>query len=338
MGGPDFDRNTVDSSLAKLDGRQVNVLIDSTGGSLGTGLSVSAAFSRHGNVCVHFTGLNASAATIASLGARRVTMDKGAMYLVHQCSIGFFEWGSMNADQFASMIKDCQKVKADLDKMDSTVAALYAARCKRKPEELLGLMKEGAWLTSDEALEWGFVDEVTELAEDEAPELTAELMSAMVAEGMPLPFMAPTKPASLIAAPEVGSSTGPLARLLGSLATLFKPSENRKPNYMDKKFTHICAALGCESMTLADGAASLQESALDKLEARIADLEAEAEAKDAEIADLNARLDKDPAAAGAQVTVNNAGGAAGAHEPVTDSVKEFCDTSASAKSLYDSLP
>ena len=143
VGGYDFDRATVDKELAKNDGKQVNVLIDSLGGSLATGLSISAAFKNHGNVNVHFVGLNASAATIASLGAAHISIDAGAMYLVHKCSMSFFEWGSLNSDQFATLIADCEKIKADLDKIDLNVAQLYAARCKRKPEDLLALMKVG---------------------------------------------------------------------------------------------------------------------------------------------------------------------------------------------------
>ena len=187
VGGYDFDRSTVDKELAKNEGKQVNVLIDSLGGSLATGLSISAAFKNHGNVNVHFVGLNASAATIASLGAAHISIDAGAMYLVHKCSMAFFEWGSLNSDQFATLIADCEKIKADLDKLDLNVAQLYAARCKRKPEDLLALMKVGGWLTSKEALDWGFVDEITDLADEPAPKLTDALASAMASEGMPIP-------------------------------------------------------------------------------------------------------------------------------------------------------
>ena len=35
VGGYDFDRSTVDRELAKNDGKQVNVLIDSAGASCG---------------------------------------------------------------------------------------------------------------------------------------------------------------------------------------------------------------------------------------------------------------------------------------------------------------
>ena len=123
VGGYDFDRVTVDKELAKNEGKQVNVLIDSLGGSLATGLSISAAFKNHGNVNVHFVGLNASAATIASLGAAHISIDAGAMYLVHKCSMALFsalqsafgdnEWGSLNSAQFATLIADLQ---AKLDK------------------------------------------------------------------------------------------------------------------------------------------------------------------------------------------------------------------------------
>ena len=65
VGGYDFDRPTVDRELAKNEGKPVNVLIDSLGGSLATGLSISVAFKNHGNVNVHFVDLNAYAATIA---------------------------------------------------------------------------------------------------------------------------------------------------------------------------------------------------------------------------------------------------------------------------------
>ena len=146
VGGYDFDRSTVDKELAKNEGKQVYGLIDSLGGSLATGLSISAAFRNHGNVNVHFVGLNASSATIASLGAAHISIDAGAMYLVHKCSMSFFEWDSLNSDQFATLIADCEKIKADLDKFDLNCAQLYAApmsspRNLQKPNAPLSVAK-----------------------------------------------------------------------------------------------------------------------------------------------------------------------------------------------------
>ena len=64
VGGYDFDSDYVDYILAKYRESEVNVLIDSLGGSLTTALSIVAAFRNHGNVHVHFVGMNASATSI----------------------------------------------------------------------------------------------------------------------------------------------------------------------------------------------------------------------------------------------------------------------------------
>ena len=187
VGGADFDRNYVDYVLAKNAGKDVNVLIDSLGGNLATALSIAAAFKNHGKVSVHFVGMNASAATIASLGAAHISIDASAMYLVHKCLMSFFEWGSLNSYQFSTLIADCEKIKADLDKLDLNVAQLYAKKCRKPVADLLALMKVGGWLTAKEALDWGFVDEITDLEDEPAPRLTDALASAMANVGMPIP-------------------------------------------------------------------------------------------------------------------------------------------------------
>ena len=92
VGGADFDRNYVDYVLAQHVGKPVNVLIDSLGGSVATALSIASAFRNHADVSVHFVGMNASAATIASLGAKHISIDANAMYLVHIKSKGRFFW------------------------------------------------------------------------------------------------------------------------------------------------------------------------------------------------------------------------------------------------------
>lgn len=187
VGASDFNRNQVDRCLADNADNDVNVLIDSTGGQLATALSIAAAFRNHGAVDVHFVGLNASAATVASLGARTISMDRNAMYLVHKCSNIVFTWDSMNADQLNDYIDQLIKNKADLDKIDDNIAAMYAARCKKSKEALLDLMAKGAWLNAKEALEWGFVDSITD-DEDSVPlRVTASLADDFIAAGIPLP-------------------------------------------------------------------------------------------------------------------------------------------------------
>lgn len=321
VGGYDFDRSTVDKELAKNEGKQVNVLIDSLGGSLATGLSISAAFRNHGNVNVHFVGLNASAATIASLGAAHISIDAGAMYLVHQCSMAFFEWGSLNSDQFSMLIANCEKIKADLDKLDLNCAQLYAARCKRKTEDLLALMKVGGWLSAKEALDWGFVDEITDLADEPAPKLTDALASAMASEGMPIPN---------IPIAEVDKDSA-FSRFLAALTSFFKPSTNPITTAMIKTYTFLSAILADKPLTVKDGTATVTVAQLDAIEDALAEKDRLCNEQKQTIADLQAKLAKTPAESSKQVVEDSKPG--GEHTPKND-VEQFVDTYNSAKALF----
>ena len=334
VGGYDFDRSTVDRELAKNEGKQVNVLIDSLGGSLATGLSISAAFKHHGNVNVHFVGLNASAATIASLGAAHISIDAGAMYLVHQCSMSFFEWGSLNSAQFATLIADCEKIKAALDKLDLNCAQLYAARCKRKPEDLLALMIVGGWLTAKEALDWGFVDEITDLADEPAPKLTDALASAMANAGMPIPNIP-------IAESDKESA---FAKFIAALTSLFsakaerqadnKPSTNPITTAMIKTYTFLSAILADKPLTGKDGAATVTVAQLDAIEDALAEKDRLCNEQKQTIADLQAKLDKQPAESTKQGVEDRKPG--GDPAPKND-VEQFVDTYNSARALYNEV-
>ena len=336
VGGYDFDRSDVDAILAENEGKRVNVLIDSLGGSLATGLSISAAFRNHGDVAVHFVGLNASAATIASLGAAHISIDTGGMYLVHKCSTAFFEWGSLNSDQFATLIADCEKIKADLDKLDLNVAQIYAKKCRKPTADLLALMKVGGWLTAKEALDWGFVDEITDLDDEPAPKLTDALASAMASEGMPIPNIPLAET----------DREGLFGKFLTAIASLFKPSSNPISTAMIKTYTFLSAILADKPLTVSNGTASVTAEQLDAIENALADKDktvneqkaaleakdADIKAKDATIADLQAKLAAKPAASTTTVVEQSKPGEK--TEPKTEA-EAYCETVNSARKLYN---
>ncbi len=324
VGGEDFDSASVESVLAKQEGKPVNVLIDSLGGYLHKGLSISDAFRRHGQVSVHFVGLNASAATIASLGAAHISIDVGAMYLVHKCSMSFFEWGSLNSDQFATLVADIEKVRKDLDKMDATVANLYAKKCKKDTTAMLALMKEGGWLTAQEALEWGFVDEITDYEEDPAARMTDELASAMAGVGMPIPHLP-------IAESEKG---GRFAKFLEALTSFFKSSvpTNSINKVMKKKFQLICAQLAIEAIALTEGKASLSDEQLEAIEAALKAKEDEVSNLNQEIAGLKAKLDAKPAADTKTVVEE------GKEKKETNAMEDYQQCVANAAAMFNALP
>ena len=345
VGGWNFDSDYVDYILNKYKDEEVHVLINSLGGSVATALSVSAAFSRHGNVHVHYEGMNASAATIASMGAKSITIDRNAMYLVHKCSQFMFVWDQMNADKLDEFIQECEKTKKDLNKIDLTIAKGYAARCKKDQADLLNLMKEGGWLTAEEALDWGFVNEVTDLPDDEKPVMTAEVKEFLAAEGIPVPD---------VPMEEDADERGLISRLKEFLRGLYPNSEttNQVLSTMKKTYVNVCRILKCEGLDASeDGKIVMTEEQVQTIEDamatdgdKLAQLQADVAQRDKDIADLKdviaskdakiAELGKKPAAESKQV--NNEGG-----DETTDDtnpeLKGYCDEVAEAQRLLDQL-
>ena len=245
VGGADFDRNYVDFVLAQNSEQSVSVLIDSLGGSLATALSIASAFRNHGDVSVHFVGMNASAATIASLGAKHISIDANAMYLVHKCSTEFFRWCDLNADNTEALIQELQAQKNDLDKLDINIASMYSAKCKKDVKDLLDLMKIGGWLSAQEALDWGFVDEVTN-SNEQAPVLTDAIASAMANAGMPIPNI------------PVQDRNSPFAKFIASLSSLFKSEKSSNhSNTMKVTVNNIGKILNVEELCADDNKVTL---------------------------------------------------------------------------------
>ena len=327
VGGYDFDRDYVDYVLARNEGKPVHVLIDSLGGSLATALSIASAFKRHGDVTVHFVGMNASAATIASLGAKHISIDASAMYLVHKCSAEFFEWGNLNADQLATVRDNCEAAIRDLNKLDNNVASMYSAKCSKPQSDLLDLMREGGWLTAKEAKEWGFVDEITDL--DEAkPVLTDAVASAMAAAGMPIPNV-PTESKETL-----------FARFLASIASLFKPSHTEEKEQivnnqnqsaqMNQSFSLVGKVLNVEGFAVGENGITLTCEQMQQIERALA----ERDKRNAELAEQLDAVKKSPADTSTAV-VNEA--KRDTPQPLSE-VESYANAFNNAKQLYEQLP
>lgn len=340
VGGYDFDKNYVDYVLGKNAGKPVFVLIDSLGGSLATALSIASSFRNHGDVTVHFVGMNASAATIASLGAKHITMDASAMYLAHKCSTEFFQWAQLNADQLADQIASLEQLKTDLEKMDANVAGMYSRKCKKDADALLALMKVGGWLSAKEALDWGFVDEITNADEDKAPVLTDAVASAMASVGMPIPNL-PVE------------SNSQFSKFLNAIANLFRSQDKQPQNIsepMNKLFPLLAAALAIDALQFTDGKCSLTEAQCDTLEAFLKDQADKLQAtitekdnliaqRDQSIKDLQAKVDEQSALLAAKPgdktsQVLNNGNAPTPANDIEEQVRVMND----AKALFEMLP
>ena len=142
------------------DKRPCEVRVNSLGGSVDDALDIVSRFREHGDVTCHMRGMNASAATILAMGAKKITMESSGLMLIHNCSSFVWELGYMNADELKDAISRLKEQKDNQDKIDRVVASLYAERCKKSPEELKKVMDRGGWLTAEESLVLGLIDEI----------------------------------------------------------------------------------------------------------------------------------------------------------------------------------
>ena len=161
--------------------------ISSLGGSAYDAIDMHNQIAQHGNVHVVYTGPSASAATIIGMGAQKISMIDNNFMLVHKVMAVVDNYGAFNEDDLDALIEDLKTLKTENQKFDLAIARIYSKRSGKSIEDTLALMKLNTWLSAEEAIEFGLVDEV--IAPDAKYNFVSERMVAMVAscELPPLP-------------------------------------------------------------------------------------------------------------------------------------------------------
>lgn len=184
----------IKQKLSPLRSRPVTVRINSYGGDVMTALDIRQQFIDHGQVTAYILGMTASAATILAMGAKKVVMSRYALMLVHPASTGVTELGMYNHDQLEEAIQRLRSRQADIDSIDSVISAIYAehAHGRATQAQMASLMAEARWLTAQEALEAGLIDEIDETAAAPDPTKASALFSdhqreIFAACGLPMP-------------------------------------------------------------------------------------------------------------------------------------------------------
>lgn len=281
-------KRNVSVAVEENNGRPMSVRMSSLGGSLIDGLGMMNSFKDHGDVTCYLYEFNASATTIAAMGAKRVLIDKNSMFLIHKCSNFVFEWGSMNADEMQEAATRLLENKEDNDKIDEVMVAIYVAKTNLSADKIISLMKREAWLTAQEALTLGFADGFIE-DESEASgtsQKTASISKSQVeifnSYGVKLP-------------PLPIESPDPFTAFTEKFFSLFKPnkeSEGEKPKMiMSKEFKEVSAILEVDALELADGKLNLTEADLQKINASIEASKQSNTDKDTEIEELKAQVE-----------------------------------------------
>ena len=124
--------------------------INSPGGDIFDGFSASD-YVRKSKVPVHtiIDGSCASAATFISVVAAKRYINENSFMLIHQLSSQ--AWGNYEH------LKDEMQ---NLDLLMTTIKNIYKKHTKIPMKKLEEILKKDVWLTADEALKYGLVDEI----------------------------------------------------------------------------------------------------------------------------------------------------------------------------------
>lgn len=145
-------------AIAAVDTPKLHIRIDSPGGDVFAAQAIAQALREYaGEATAHIDGICASAATIIAIACARVEMAVGAMFMVHRAwsiAVG-------NTNDFLEMA-------ALLDKTDGVLAAQYAAKTKQSAADCLAMMDAETWLTAEEAIAAGFVDDAAPVIKADA--------------------------------------------------------------------------------------------------------------------------------------------------------------------------
>lgn len=159
--------NTFRDELAKhQDVRQINVYINSYGGSVFEGTSIYNQLKRHpAHKTVYVDGWACSIASVIAMAGDEVVMPRNTLMMIHN----MWMFASGNAEQL-------RKAADDLDTINAAGRQAYLAKAgdKLTEERLVEMMDKETWLTAEECIELGLADRMAE--EDADMSGAAELL------------------------------------------------------------------------------------------------------------------------------------------------------------------
>ena len=153
--GDTISAKEVTEYLTDLDVENINVYINSNGGVVDTAIAINNALRRHkAKVTVNIDGIAASAATLITCAGDTVKMPKNALFMIH------------NPLTIAMGDSEEMRKQADvLEKHKNSILETYLQKVNIDKEKLSELMDNETWLSAEEALEYGFIDEIIENAD-----------------------------------------------------------------------------------------------------------------------------------------------------------------------------
>jgi len=144
----DFINDLKTNSTAK----SINLSIHSPGGNMLDGLAMYNALKAHpAKIYSHVTGIAASAASTVLMAGDVVTMPEDAYIMIHN-PMGMAFGGSDEMRDYADV----------MDKLKAGAVNIYAKKSGKNADDISEMMDSETWLNSNDALEHGFIDTITD--------------------------------------------------------------------------------------------------------------------------------------------------------------------------------
>ena len=139
---------------------QINIYINSNGGSVFEGTAIYSQLKRHSaHKTVYIDGFACSIASVIAMAGDTVIMPRNTMMLVHNMLMGVYGNSA-----------ELRKYANDLDTITAAGRQAYLTKSHGKisEEQLIELMDAETWLTAEDCIRYGFADEYAETDADMA--------------------------------------------------------------------------------------------------------------------------------------------------------------------------
>lgn len=149
--GEGVTAKTFQEDLSKIKASQIDLHINSPGGDVFDGNTIYNLLKQHSaKVTTYIDGLAASIASVIALAGDKIYMAENALFMLHQPYA--FTMGTE---------EDHEKTIEILRQIGGSIAKTYISKTGKAEDEIREMMKAETWLNSDEAIEAGFVDEIS---------------------------------------------------------------------------------------------------------------------------------------------------------------------------------
>ncbi len=150
--------NDVKNALINAEpGEEIEVHVNSGGGSVMAGQEMYSLLRGNPNVTIVIQSMAGSAAGVVAMAGKN-KISPVAMVMIHNVSMH-----GASGDYH-----DMQKNAEILKQMNASMAAAYTEKSGKSQEEILRLMDKETWLTANQCLEYGFVDEIMKEEKNES--------------------------------------------------------------------------------------------------------------------------------------------------------------------------